>query len=41
MHRRESEQHCAAVIGHPTDIVQRLLEYARGFADGQDDRRSG
>jgi hypothetical protein len=40
MHRREFEPHCATVIGHPTDVVQRLLEYARGFADAQADRRS-
>jgi hypothetical protein len=42
MRRRDSEHHCVAVISRAErpDIVRRLEEYERGYADGQADRRS-
>jgi hypothetical protein len=43
MHRRNDDHHCAAPISNatPLDIIRRLLEYQRGYADGQAERQSG
>jgi hypothetical protein len=43
MHRRDGDHYCAAAISNATrlDIIRRLLEYQRGYTDGQVERRSG
>jgi hypothetical protein len=41
MHRRNDEPRCAAVISNatPPDIIRRLQEYQRGYADARAERR--
>jgi hypothetical protein len=43
MHRQDGDHYCAAAISNttPPDIIRRLLEYQRGYADGLAERRSG
>jgi hypothetical protein len=37
MHRRDGDRYCAAPISNAAslDMIRRLLEYQRGYADGQ------